>query len=174
MRRKPLVSVWRDAVRDSPLRSTPKLVGLVLSTYLDGRGMAWPSRNTLAAGAGLSDRAVDSAITTLKREGFLQVEHSKGRRPNVYQATLPATANELRRSEWATANLATSNSEPRDTNSERRSPESFESAGKPGAAASTGAAPVEECFGCGSIRELLGADFHYCVACSAAAPAEVA
>jgi hypothetical protein len=126
--RKPLVAVWRDAVRDSPdLDRTAKLVAFCLSTYMNRYGSAWPSQDTLAAGASITDRAVHSATVRLERAGFLEVERSRGRSSHQYVATLPVTANALRRSEWATANGSAGNSERRDTNSERRSPESVES-----------------------------------------------
>jgi len=52
---------WRNAVRDSDLDSTAKLAGHTLSTYMTGRGLAYPSRETLARGASLALRSVDAA-----------------------------------------------------------------------------------------------------------------
>jgi DNA-binding transcriptional regulator YhcF (GntR family) len=127
---KPLVGVWRDALRDSDLPSTPKLVALVLSTYLNGRGYGFPSRRTLAQGASLGSglRSVDRAIAELEREGFLDVERSRGRSSHRYYITLPPTAHEMRRSEWATAQQTTPNRASGASNRAPRAPESAESA----------------------------------------------
>jgi hypothetical protein len=122
------VAVWRDTLRDSKLDRTAKLVGLTLSTYMDRQGLAWPSQDTIAAGASLSDRAVCLATERLESAGFLEVERSRGRSSHRYAATLPPTANALRRSEWANSERHAPNSERRSSNGERRSPESGESA----------------------------------------------
>jgi hypothetical protein len=128
--RKPLVGVWRDALRDSGLGSTPKLVGLVLSTYLNGNGYGFPSRRTLAKGAslGVGLRSVDAAIGELERGGFLSVERSRGRSSHRYCITLPSTAHDVRRSEWATAQQTTPNGASAASNGAPRAPESDESA----------------------------------------------
>ena len=128
MTRKSLLAVWRDAVRDSELDRTAKLVAHTLSTYLNGNGHGFPSQRTLAAGASLSDRAIYKATVSLERAGFLEVEWSRGRSSHRYVATLPATANAVRRSEWSTANPASANPERDAPNPERRSHESVESA----------------------------------------------
>jgi hypothetical protein len=73
-------------VRDSDLPSTAKLVAFVLSTYMDRNGHAWPSKETIAAGASLSRRAVDPAIDRLEGTGLIQVERSRSRRGNRYRA----------------------------------------------------------------------------------------
>jgi len=53
---------WRNTVRDCrELASTSKLVALVLSTYMNGDGRAYPSKTTLAAGTSLSLRAIDKS-----------------------------------------------------------------------------------------------------------------
>jgi hypothetical protein len=162
---KPRPAVWRDAVRDSELGSTTKLVGFVLSTYLNGSGLArhpGPGRQTLARGCSLTDRAVDEHLRLLEAAGYLQVEWSKGGRSRThgFTAVLPETANEVRRSEWGKgrtsrperANVAT-------RNGERRSPESgFKAKEKTGglaaAAANGRAAPLidDDCMDCGERR----------------------
>jgi hypothetical protein len=125
---KPRVGIWRDAVRDSDLKRTPKLLALVLSTYFNRQGLAWPSQETLAAGASISVRAVQTNTRDLERAGFVEVSRSVGRSSHRYAATLPPTATAVRHSEWATANEMLSNPERRAPNRERRSPESAESA----------------------------------------------
>lgn len=66
--------------------------------------MCWPSQDLVAANASLSDTAVRVATQRLEAKGYLRVERSQGRSAHHYLARLPATANELRRSEWATTN----------------------------------------------------------------------
>jgi hypothetical protein len=158
---KSLPAVWRDAVRDSQLDRTAKLVALVLSTYFNARAVAWPSRGTLARGASVSDRAVDSALARLEHAGFLLIERTTGGRQitNRYLALLPETANELRRSEWERANGATQTAKRSALNSEHPSQESAESAESgalDAAAAFEGAAAGARgvCVGCGEEKRL--------------------
>lgn len=172
--RKSLPAVWRDAVRDSELGPTPKLVAHTLATYMNGRGIAWPSRALLAEGASLGSglRSVDAAVRTLEADGFLVVERSRGRSSHHYCATLPATAHEMRRSEWATAQQTTSNRASGASNGAPRAPESVESAESGarsrGASPDGGAAsalPIDDCGGCGKRLPLV--DEVYCAACAA-------
>lgn len=79
---------WRNAIRDSGLDMTAKLVAHTLDTYLDGHGDGWPSRATIANGATCSVSAVKRAIHRLEAGGFLLVVRSSGRRTNRYHATL--------------------------------------------------------------------------------------
>lgn len=88
---KGLPAAWRDALRDSPLDKSAKLVGLVLSTFLNGKGRAFPSLETLADGASVSRRTVWAAIARLELHGFLSVTRSRGRQSHRYLATLPVT-----------------------------------------------------------------------------------
>jgi hypothetical protein len=82
------------ALRDSELDPTAKLVGFVISTYMDTRGKAFPSKATIAEGASLGKgkRAVDKAVDRLEAYGLLDVTRSKGRRPFHYQAVLTSQA----------------------------------------------------------------------------------
>jgi len=172
VKRKPLLAVWRDALGDDPtLTSTGKLVGYALSTWMNGRGVCYPSRATIASRCSLSDRAVDKALTQLETRGYVEIERSKGGNPrtgtNVYTATLPEGANEVRRSEWGGANLRTPRGEPDDVSSERRSPESVESVRKRRGAAQDSAPGVEdECQACHKRRVVLPPDFRLCADCS--------
>ena len=88
---KSVVAAWRDAVRDSGLDKTAKLVAHTLSTYMNGAGTAFPSKATLARGASLkATRAVDTAIKRLEAEGFLAVDRSVGgTSSNLYRALIP-------------------------------------------------------------------------------------
>jgi hypothetical protein len=85
------LAAWRDALRDSDLDPTAKLVGFVISTWWDRNGNgAFPSKPTITAAAGLrSPRAVDQAVHRLEQAGFLDVSRSRGRSSNRYSATLP-------------------------------------------------------------------------------------
>jgi hypothetical protein len=85
-----LLAEWRDALRDSGLDTKAKAVGFVIATYWDRNGHgAFPSKQTIAAGASLPKRTADLAIDRLERGGFLAVARSRGRRANVYSATVP-------------------------------------------------------------------------------------
>ena len=173
MPRKPLVAVWRDAVRDSDLDRTAKLVAYTLSTYVNRFGRAWPSRSSLAKGSSLTDRAVDCAVRTLESSGWLLVQRTKGGKnsTNTYLIQLSPTANDIRRSEWQTANLTPPTANLTPLNSEPCSHESAESA-ESGAtsadAAGSGAAralPEDHCGRC-SQRLPLPDDIH-CAGCLA-------
>lgn len=99
-----LLAEWRNALRDSELGVTPKLVGFVLSTYFTGDGRTGhdaahpsPAKTTLARGAGLSarykgNRAVDAAIDALEAAGFLLVDRRRGARGFGYHAVIPHDA----------------------------------------------------------------------------------
>ena len=70
---------WRNAVRNSDVDATAKLVAYTIGTYMDANLVAWPSRQTIAAGASLGKglRSVDAAIDRLEAAGLLQVIHFK-------------------------------------------------------------------------------------------------
>ncbi len=116
---------WRDAIRDSDeLDRTAKLVAFVLSTYMNGSGKAFPSKGTIAAGAGLGSgrRAVDQAIVRLEAAGYLDVQRTKGRTSWRYTATTNgATSHALRRS---TSHESHSTSHESTANGARRATES--------------------------------------------------
>ena len=121
---KGLPAVWRDALRDSDLDKAAKIVGFVLSTYLNAQGRAFPSTETLADGASISRRSVSPAIERLERHGFLSVTRSRSRRGNRYQITLPVTGQPLRGSEWETAQSSARNWAMARNNGATTSPES--------------------------------------------------
>lgn len=81
-------AVFRNAIRDSDLDRTAKLVAFTLSTYMDSQGSAFPSKATLAAGASLGrgKRAVDAAIDRLEAHGFIEISRSRGGNSNTYSA----------------------------------------------------------------------------------------
>jgi hypothetical protein len=80
---------WRIAVCESDIDLTAKYVALVLDTFMDKRGFAWPSQETLAARSGVDARTVRRVMTRLEQAGFLIVVHSRGRHSNRYQAIHP-------------------------------------------------------------------------------------
>lgn len=95
---------WRKAVRDSRLDTTAKTVAFVLDSYADRNGLCWPSRRTIARGAGLGGRdvktdpnanlrPVDEALRRLRSAGFLTVaKGGGGRTSNTYRLTIPEAA----------------------------------------------------------------------------------
>jgi len=85
-------TVWRDAVRDSELEWVAKATLMTLSTYMNGRAEAWPSKEALAAGSGLSKRAVDEAVKRAEVAGYLVVSRSRGRSSNRYLGAIPNRA----------------------------------------------------------------------------------
>ena len=124
---KGLVSVWRDSLRDDgELNPTTKLVGFVLSTYSNGRGHAFPGRQTLARGSSVSVRSAERAVTRLEGAGWIAVSRSRGgrSRTNGYALLLPETASQVRRLEWETASLRTQTASETTVNSVTGSPES--------------------------------------------------
>lgn len=163
---------WRNAVRDGELSWRATLVALILSTYLNGQGSAFPSRRLLAQGAKLGRglRSVDKALRELEVAGYLEIERSRGRSSHRYQVTIPSTAHLVRRSEFATAQDAALNRASRASNRARRAPESAESA-ESGAldavAADCGAARALNEDECGRCRRRPLVDEMHCVHCLA-------
>ena len=126
--------VWRNALRDSALPSKAKLVGFVLSTYMDRLGLTYRgSRSPRATnprpdGCSVSLRTVDGALADLELAGFLEIDPPKTQRtvngrtvfarrggnagPNVYLATIPADADELVRREWEAASSSAQPAHP--------------------------------------------------------------
>ena len=126
--KKSLLAVLRDAVADSDLNATAKVVAHAISTYMNKSGYAYPGSKTIARRSSLSTRTVDKAIKQIERAGFLKVARVSGGngKTNSYQALLSETANELRHNEWETANPTTQTANFAAVNGERRSPESSE------------------------------------------------
>jgi hypothetical protein len=89
-----LLTDFRDAVRDDTrLDTTTAAVAFVLSTYMNGDGMARPARATLARGAKLRQaRSVDRALRILEEVRLVAIDRSRGRRASVYVATPSAHA----------------------------------------------------------------------------------
>jgi hypothetical protein len=77
------------------LDPTARLVALVLSTFMNSAGEAWPAKTTIGRCAGLrSTRAVDRAVLRLQAAELLTVTRSRGRKSNRYAAVTPAHARE--------------------------------------------------------------------------------
>ena len=77
---------WRSSVVESNLSSSARLVGLVLTTFMNRNGLCFPSKDTIAAGCDFSRRTVDKAVNELESAGYLEVSHSRGRSSNRYRA----------------------------------------------------------------------------------------
>jgi DNA-binding transcriptional regulator YhcF (GntR family) len=99
---------WRIAIRESDLDAIAKHVALTLDTYMNRRGLAWPARATLAAGTGRAVSTVDRALTRLEQAGFLVAARSRGRRSNLYCASLPNSSAEETVADALTAALTSS------------------------------------------------------------------
>jgi hypothetical protein len=56
---------------------------------MNGAGTCWPSKSTLARGAGKSKRTVDGAIERIAVAGYLLISQSRGRSSNGYTASTP-------------------------------------------------------------------------------------
>jgi Helix-turn-helix domain len=91
----PLLFAWQRALRDSGLPAATRLVGLVLSTYMNMQGgSAFPGASRLANDTGLCVRTVKKHLGRLVRTGWLVIVERGGlkgekRRANRYQATFP-------------------------------------------------------------------------------------
>ena len=111
MSRRSIPIIWRDAIGDSDLDSTAKLVAYALSTWMNGQGSCRPGREAIARRTSLTVRAVELATRRLEDRGCVEVERTAGGNHfttmNRYVALLPPGANEVRRSEWRGANLTT-------------------------------------------------------------------
>lgn len=67
---------WRTAITDADLASGPKLVALVIATYLnEQQAAAWPSQKTLAGKTSIGERSVRRHLATLEQAGWLRREH---------------------------------------------------------------------------------------------------
>jgi hypothetical protein len=107
--------VWRKAIRESDLDSTARLIAYTLSTWLNGKGRAYPSREEIAAGAGVGVTTVDRALRRLEEAGFLDVERTRGggygdnKCTNTYRVLLPVKASQRCRDEWPGDGVTASN-----------------------------------------------------------------
>jgi hypothetical protein len=128
--RRAAVIEWREAIADSELDRTAKLVGHTIGLYMraDGTG-AFPAKETIAKRASIeSVRTVDAAVKRLEAAGFLDVDRSRGRRSNRYRAVVPTPQGAAG---FARANPATGSGEPRNSphpTPQRAAGESAESA----------------------------------------------
>jgi biotin operon repressor len=93
---------WRSAICESGLRPVARHVALTLSLHMNERGAScFPSIATLHRETGLSERAVQEALKTLRDEGWILVKQggslAGGRRvANTYRAMFPASYLEAR------------------------------------------------------------------------------
>jgi hypothetical protein len=85
---------WREALfRDPAITRSTLLVGLALSRYLNKKGIAWPSQETLSADTGYSVRTVRECLRELEGSGSDQPGCLERKRrwndSTVYLAGLP-------------------------------------------------------------------------------------
>ena len=85
---------WEDAITQSDLQPTTRLVLLVLRTFMNSKGgVCYPTIETLCMCSGLSKRAVILHLQKASEEGFIKVDKHgfKGQKwaNNQYKATFP-------------------------------------------------------------------------------------
>lgn len=85
---------WRSALINSDLKAGPKLVALVLATYMNDHGEScFPTQETIAKNASRSVRDVQRAIKELSKTGWIEI-HKHGFagqkwQNNEYKIALP-------------------------------------------------------------------------------------
>jgi hypothetical protein len=168
--------VWRDAVRDSDLDSTAKLVAFVLSTYMNASGLARPGRLRIAAGCSLDVRAIDRARKRLRDAGFLEYEdgHKGGAGYTLsYVARLPETVAEGHRSDWERVALRSEKGGPEAKKGGPEPPESalkrLKAVGGARLESSPPSTPEEDCSACDERKPIVDTDRWLCLTCVQAA-----
>jgi|GEM_PF-4310664 len=73
--------LWiRQVCSDPRLRHLPCRVAALMLDYINSKDqVAWPSQQTLASAAGVTPRAVQSALRCLERSGHITVRRQPGR-----------------------------------------------------------------------------------------------
>lgn len=81
--------LWiRQVCADPQLRHLPCRVAALMLDYINLKHqVAWPSQQTLATAAGVTPRAVQTALRCLERSGHITVRRSPGR-VNLYRPRL--------------------------------------------------------------------------------------
>jgi hypothetical protein len=85
---------WRRALRDFGPRDPGVLCSLlVLATYMDRNGFAWPSQKAWARGARVEVRSVQRHLQIAVAAGWVRIENAgrsgQGWRRNAYRCTVP-------------------------------------------------------------------------------------
>jgi|SRR6516162_1855717 hypothetical protein len=163
---------YREAICDSDLSPSARLVGFALSCHVSAKHGAevWPAKTHLAEDTGLSVRTVDLAINELERASYLTAKRSLGRTSNRYTLTPnPVTVARLesrqpRKSGRPTPQITTSNPAA----AAHESIECFESGAPSAAAGLWGAAACalieDDCVRCGE-RKPIHPQTLICVVC---------
>lgn len=73
------VQVRRDFVRDRNLSAEAKLVGVVMASYANGKGLAWPSVDTLKELTRLGENRVRRGRGELARAGYIRPVQERGK-----------------------------------------------------------------------------------------------
>ena len=80
-----------DYAQGLGLRWPAQAVAVILSTYADKDGLAWPSILTLSEASGVSERNTSKAVQQLEALGVLTIERGLGRgNTSRYRFTLAA------------------------------------------------------------------------------------
>ncbi len=84
--------LWCEAIGDSTLPKSVRLVAFALATFMNPEGVARPALATLAARAGVARSTAGEAVARMIGDGWLERLDGGGgsRRATTYRATLPA------------------------------------------------------------------------------------
>lgn len=74
-------------IADCDCSLTEKAVLHALATFADSKGRCWPSQETIAEAAGVSDRTVRRALKSLAAKNIIRTTHTQT--SNVYTMTIP-------------------------------------------------------------------------------------
>lgn len=85
---------WRRALRDhGPENPAELLTCYTIGTFMDREGFAFPSQKTIAAGIRASLRTVQRHLTSIERQGWINVKLAgrggQGWRHSAYRASVP-------------------------------------------------------------------------------------
>ena len=86
---------WITYAQSLGLRGPAQSTAVVLASYADDQGVAWPSVATLMLGSGYSRSATQSGLRILEQLGIIEVERGVGRgNGNRYHLTLKVPSDE--------------------------------------------------------------------------------
>ena len=85
--------ITRQIWDSSPQGGNAKLVLLALADFANGKGLAWPSIQTVAHKTGLSTRQVKRVLPKLEKDGEIHIERSGPGRQRVHHYTFPKYMN---------------------------------------------------------------------------------
>jgi hypothetical protein len=84
---------WERQLRNSPLDAYAKAIGLILATYADAKGVAFPSVSTLAKKATLSTKRTRCLLHELAKHQWITISFGGETVSNTYRLTVPKYVN---------------------------------------------------------------------------------